>query len=303
MPGSTASLRYIDLQQLTTSNSSTICIYGADNDTRPYVVVSDRSHNSTELTYVVTAQYVQAPAGIPLRVSFHSYAGNPNTSTGICNYAQSTPLRNLKPLNVGRYYTAVQTYVNPNVTKCAHLAITDCDFYPKSTASPAGTCPTSKFYFFEDGNLINSKYEGGIRLINLSKNASMLGMALGTSVYVSMPNAYLENSTIKYVKLPNTQVVVRICPYFLDLCVKNQTPSGISSTQCSDAYQQCAGNNQLWVLGNMDVPAPRLNATNMNTTFYIVGEAKVLADDAKSMVGSYLTIVEARDISDSTLPQ
>jgi hypothetical protein len=288
-----ARVRLINGDLLTSTAGRKICLFGTDDD-RPYAVLNALGFAAGS-TVTVNATYVEVPAGVALRASQSITVGLGSNAADGCVASASQPLGEA-PLMADRYYTIVARNYDEFFTgECAANPSEDyCEFYSRSRTSETEVpCATEGIFLFRDGNLISGNYERGLRLVNLTSNASQIASSATPNSYSTLGNI-AGGTDINSGYEPASRDRLRICPSYL------RCDPAIDSFAAANAVNACTDGASAWLLG--EVTNSRFVAPDRSTTVYVFGNAGRRNSSSSAIVDAEIGIAIAHDITDGPLP-
>lgn len=294
--GATANLRLILGDALGATAGRKVCIYGTDDD-RPYLVLNKLGLSSGQVV-TVNADYVDAPAGVSLRVSHHFTLGLGDDTPEDCDASQATPLGSGALAANDFYSVVVRTYDEfLNYPCAANSSVDFCEFYTRANTSlPEVPCATQQPVLMKDGSRLNgSGYSGGVRIANFTTNASAISSSFSDSS--SSPRGNLSggsNVGINY-EVPAESNRLRICPQYLTCDPR------IDDVDYLLANLACTNDGDSdWMLA--EATNSRFSAPDKNTTVYVFGNAGLLNQAQTGIQSNDVFLVVAHDVSDGPLP-
>lgn len=293
--GPMARVRLINGDLLTSAAGRKVCLFGTDDD-RPYAVLNALGFAAGS-TVTIDATYVEVPAGIALRASQPITIGLGTDTADGCALSESQPLGDA-PLMADRYYTIVARNYDEFFTRecAANPSETYCEFYGRSRTSETEVpCATEGVFLFEDGNMISGNYANGLRVVNLTSNASQIALSFESGSSRPLGNV-AGGERVNWGYNPFVEGErLRICPSYLDC-----DPS-IDPLEAAYAMLGCTDDGaSAWLLG--EVTSSRFSAPDRNTTVYIFGNAGRLNSSGTAIVDADIGIAVAHDVTDGALP-
>ena len=287
--GPRARLRVIDAHFKASGAGIKVCLFGDDDDPRPYAAVRVANVVSVPgFESPVKATYVEVPALANLRASVHprydlDTVVIDSTADG-CDGRDALHLRGEGGLIAGAHYTAVNISPSASSARCERSEEDGCQFYPMYGAGVAATqCAESGLRTFRDGHLGT----GGYRVVNLTNDAALLSHSPSLGVEVELRHTDLPFSFAESYEATIPGDTTYLCPAY---------------ARCTGAdldvnpFTECTQGNPAWMLGTIE--SSRIARRDRFTSFYVVGEARELAANGSGLTGVNPKVITAHDVAD-----